>query len=356
MVILRRSLALSAAIHVVVSCGVVSAQTVVVQNVPPNTTIEFVLNGSVTATAMAGADRLATLAATKGGLADRDMLDVLVWVDDCGSTRRVVVMNRVMQPPPGDSCRRSQIQGLFLLQRVTTMLVDIEPATPTLRLRQGPLPDEWLRPPVAPGAPQVRISIAPRGAVLFGGGVNADFGDALAPACGDVTGCTTTGRAFSYTGGLSYWFSQYVAAEGAYMRLPQVAASGSGDRFRFDSDMDGGLLVLAAKGGFPIGRVRLFGSAGAGYHRATFTTRQTIDDTTAASGAIPGGTTTLQWRTQGWAPAFGGGMEVWFTSSIGLYGEVSRLGLKGSDADREARTDTTIMAIVVGGRYRLGSP
>jgi hypothetical protein len=356
LVTVRRSLALVAAIQVVIGGGVVSAQTVVVRNAPPNTTIEFVLNGSVTATATVGADGLATLPATKGALADRDMVDASVWVDECGSTRRVVVMNRVMQPPPGDGCRRTQVQTLFLLQRVSTILVDLETVTPTMRLRQGPLPDEWLRPPAPPGAPPVRISIAPRGAILFAGGENARFGDILGPACGDVTGCATGGRAFSFAGGLSFWFLQYVGAEAAYVRPRQMTAEGSGERFRFDNNVNGGVLVFSGKGGFPIGRVRLFGTLGAAYHRATFTTRQTIDEATIAgtSQIVPGGTTTLQWRTQGWAPAFGGGVEVWLSSSIGIFGEVSRLGLKGSDEDSEAETDVTINAIIVGGRYRLG--
>jgi hypothetical protein len=353
LVTLRRSFAL-AAIHVVIGCGAVSAQTVVVRSAPPNTTIEFVLNGAVTATATAGADGIATLPATTGALADRDMVDASAWVDDCGSTRRVVIMNRVMQPPPGDGCRRTQVQTLFLLQRVTNILIDLETAAPTSRLRQGPVPEEWLRPPVTGGETRARISIAPRGAVLFAGGENASAGDLLSPACGDVTGCTKSGRAFSYAAGFSYWFSQYFAAESSYVRPSKPTASGSGDRFHFDSDMDGGLLVFAGKGGIPIGRVRLFGSFGAAYHRATFTTHETIDDATSAGQTIAGGTSTYQWRTQGWAPAFGGGMEVWLSRSIGIYGEVARLGLKGSDTDSEAQTDATITAIMFGGRYSLG--
>src|SRR6185436_19862362 len=136
-----RTIALAAALHVMIFVGGASAQTVIVRNAPPNSTIEFVLNGSVTATATAGADGLATLMATKGH-GDRDTMDAFVWVDECGSTRRVQVVNRVQQPPPSDGCRRSQVQGLFLLQRITTLVVDIETTSPTLRLRQGPAPEE----------------------------------------------------------------------------------------------------------------------------------------------------------------------------------------------------------------------
>jgi hypothetical protein len=118
--------------------------------------------------------------------------------------------------------------------------------------------------------------------------------------------------------------------------------------------VDGGVFVFAGKGGIPIGRVRLFGSFGASYHEATFTTLQIIDDSTNAAGqVVPGGNAILDWRTQGWAPVYGGGVEVWFTRSIGIYGEYSRLGLKGSDEFSEAETDAMINAIIVGGRYRL---
>ncbi|HKE83299.1 MAG TPA: hypothetical protein VKB50_06080 [Vicinamibacterales bacterium] len=348
----RRPIALAAALCVTIGLGSASAQTVVVRNAPPNSTIEFVLNGSATATAKAGADGVATLTATKGALADRDMIDVVVWVDDCGSTRRVLVMSRAAGPPPTDSCRRSQVQGLFLLQRVTSILVDVEAVSPTVRLRQGPLPEEWLKPPKPEAAKEPRISIAPRGAILFGGGQTASMGGVLKPACGDVTTCTATDRAFSFSGGFSYWFSQYVAAEASYMRMnPSVVdATGSGDHFRFDSDVDGGLIAVVAKGGLPIGRFRLFGSLGADYHRATFTTHETVDQTTA-----PGGITTLQWRTKGWGPVFGGGTEVWITRAIGIYGEFTRVGLNGTeDGAGEAKTDTMINALVIGGRYRLG--
>ena len=358
MTILRRPIALSAALHLMIGVSLVSAQTVVVRNAPPQATIEFVLNGSVTATATAGADGLATLTATKGALGDRDMMDVFVWVDECGSTRRVTIMNRVEQPPPAEGCRRSQVPGLFLLQRISTILVDIETGSPTLRLRQGQLPEEWLRPPTTSAAKEPRISIAPRGAILFGGAETAGFGGVLEPACGDVTGCSA-GRAISFAGGLTYWFSQYVGAEASYVRPSRIDVTGSGDRFRFDSDMDGGLVVFAAKGGVPIGRIRLFGTIGVDRHRATFTTHETIDDTTTTiagvSQTIPGGTTTLQWRTEGWGAVFGGGVELWFTTSIGIYGEVARLQLKGTeDGVGEAQTDKMKTALVIGGRYRLG--
>jgi hypothetical protein len=340
-----------------VGAGVPAAygQTVIIQSARPASTAEFVLNGSVAATGTVGADGLATLAATQSIFANRQSIDVFVWVDDCGTSSRVVVMNRVESPPPvAVGCGRVQIPGLFLLQSVTTFFVDMRVTPATMRVRQGPAPAAWLR-PQSPDAPAVRVALAPTGIILFGGGGLSMPGGFTDQVCGDVTSCTSDDRALSATAGVSVWLSQYVGAEASYFRPKRITAEGTGDRFRFDSDMDGGLLVFVGKVGVPVGRLRLFGLGGADYHRATFTTTQTINDTTASNGTVvPGGTQTYQWRTEGWGLTFGGGAEVWLTPAVGIYGEVSRLALKGDDVGGgEARTDQTMTAIIVGGRVRV---
>jgi hypothetical protein len=266
-------------------------------------------------------------------------------------------MNRTLQPPPAAAgCRRVQMAGLFLLQPITSILVDVGGSSPSIRLRQGEIPESWLRPPVQTTGP--RISIAPAGLILFGGGGRVTLSDFSAQMCGDVTGCNVNDSAFSYTGGGSFWFSQYVAAEVSYLRPGRMTADGSGQRFRFESEMDGGLVSVVGKGAVPIGRVRLFGLGGAAYHRATFTTSETIEATTVTvdgvSQAVPGGTPRFQWRTEGWGLAVGGGAEVWITEAIGLYGEFARLGLKGDDTGNgEAATDDMLTSIVVGLRVRF---
>jgi hypothetical protein len=342
----RRSFVLAAALYLVTGAGVASAQTVVVQNAAPASAGELVLNGTSVAKGTAGADGLITLTAGTGGLQPAQTLDVLVWVDDCVGSRRIVIMSRVEQPPSADTCRRTPIQGVFLFQPITSMLIDISPVTPVVRVRQGPIPEEWLRPVVAGEAPP-RFALAPRGLILFGGGGLVSPGDLLTPACGNVTTCSADDRVISMTGGVGVWFSQYVGAEASYFRPQPLEASGSGDRFTFNSDVDGGALMVVGKAGFPVGRVRIFGAGGMDYHRATFTTTETIDSTPV----------TLQWRTEGWAPVFGGGIEVWFTGTVGLYGEMMRIGFKGDDVgNSEARTDSTLTSIVVGGRVRLPIP
>jgi hypothetical protein len=353
-----RPLGLAIALH---AAGIAaSAQTVIVQNAPRGSTVEFVLNGSVAATATTGADGAATLVAGPGGLQDRQAIDAFVWIDECDDARRVLVTSRTVPALPSGACRRSQIEGLFVLQRITTLVVDVGASAPTMRLRQGPAPEEWLRAPSTAG-PAPGVSIAPAGLILFGGGGLGSTGGFSTQPCGNVTTCTGDDRTTLLTGGVSFWFSRYVGAEASYMRPERITTQGSGDGFRFESEMDGGLLAFVGKVGIPIGRVRLFGTLGADYHRATFTTSQTIDDKTVTidgvSQIVPGGEQTFQWRTEGWAPVFGGGAEVWVTRVFGLYGEFGRLGLKGGDVGGgEARTDEIMTSVVIGGRFRIAGP
>lgn len=322
-----------------------SAQTVIVQNAGPGSTAEFVLNGTVVATGTAGADGLATLTAGQGALADRGSVDVFVWVDRCGAVRRVVVVDRLVTPPPaGGECSRSQIAGLFLLQRVTTMVVDVEREPPSMRLRQGPAPAEWLIRPAPGAAAAASTSLAPRGLGLFGGLTRSWTTDFSNHACGDAPTCNAEDQVFGATGGVAFWPVKYVGVEVSLVRPRKVVVDGSGEGYEFDSEMDGGLLLFAGKVGAPIGRVRLFGMGGLNYHRATFTTVQDINDASQ----------TYQWRTRGWGPAFGGGAEVWFSPRIGVYGELTRAMLKGDDVGGgEAKTDAGMTSIVAGLRLWL---
>jgi hypothetical protein len=320
---------------------------------------DFVLNGAVAATGTSNGEGIATLAAGAGRLDAGQSNDALVWVDTCGTmSYRVLVMGRAVQPPAAEAgCRRNQVPGLFLLQSNTSIVVDVSASSPALRIRQGEVPDAWLRPPVQDaGGP--RVSIAPSGLILSGGVGRASFGEFSTQACGDVTGCNVSDSSLSYTGSVSYWFSQYVGAEASYFRPGPVTADGSGTRYRFDSELDGGLFSFVGKGAVPIGRVRLYGMGGADYHRATFTTSQTIDAATVTidgvAQSIPGGTPRYQWRTEGWGLVVGGGGEVWLNGSFGLYGEFSRLGLEGDDVGgSEAAADDVITSIVVGARVRI---
>lgn len=144
-----------------------------------------------------------------------------------------------------------------------------------------------------------------------------------------------------------------VGAEGRYSYLAGETAEASDDSFRFTTTRTGGVLALTGRAGVRAGRFRPFGRAGLGLHRATLTTTQTLNDTTIVvddvEQTVPGGTQILQMRTKGWAPVYGGGVEIWLSPSIGIYGEAQRIGLKGTD-DRGSgiKTEDAVITAQIG--------
>jgi hypothetical protein len=271
--------------------------------------------------------------------------------------RRVVVADRAVQPPPSGACSRVQIEGLFLVQRVTTLVINLGSTPPTILTRQGSAPAEWLR--TGPQAAPRQRAPQPAGLVLFGGGGLGGFRDFGLVACGNnVPTCSSDDSAGLLTAGVSYWFSPYVAADASFIKPAKLTASGSGDLYRFDSDLDGGIVTLSGQAGAPIGPVKIFGKFGATYHEATFTTTQTVDDSTVivddVPQTIPGATQTIQTRTGGWGWLVSGGAEVWFTRMIGVYGEAGMLAVKGSDqSNGEAEIDDRVKFVLAGVRVRV---
>lgn len=340
-----RRLLFASALYVLAAAAVASAQTVIVLNAPAGSTAELVLNSTTVATGTVGADGLATLTADQDALGGRTSIDVAIWVDRCGTVRRVIVVDRVLNPPPaGGECTRAAIPGLFLLQRITSMVINVERDPPMLRVRQGPVPAEWLLPPEQVAAAR-QIPLVPSGLILFGGGGREFFGHFADRHCGNVPGCDDERSAFAGVGGVAVWPTRYFGFEASLLRPARMTAAGSGEGFRFDSEMEGGTLLFAGKVGAPLGRrLRLFGMGGMNRHRFTFTTIQTINENAQ----------TLQWRSEGWGPAFGGGLEVWASSRLGFYGEAFRLSVKGEDTrGSEARIDAAMVGIVGGLRLRL---
>jgi hypothetical protein len=351
----RRNLTvlLAATCHVAIGATLASAQTVVVRHATPGATVELVLNGAPAGTAQANPQGIATVTATTALAAP---IDAGVWVEACGEAHRVIVARRSAPPTPDPVCRRTQIEGLFLVQGLTSIVVDLR--GPSLLLRQGSVPDDWLRDPVQAVASGSEAPETPRpplppltGLMLFGGAGLEIVSDFASQYCGDVTSCSDS-AALQYTGGVAWWFTDFVAAEARYNYLGESEAEGSANTFGFTTTREGGVLALAARAGVRVGRVRPFGRAGMSFHKATVTTTQTVNETTVtidgATQTVPGGTQIIQMRTSGWAPVYGGGAEIWLSQRIGIYGEVQRLGLKGAD-DRGAEIEiddavTTVQA------------
>lgn len=348
-----RPLALAAAFTVIVGVGAASAQTVIVRQAPPGAKIELVLNTTPAGSAAASAAGDATIPFNVGAAATKPEMDAFIFVELCGERRRVLLIERASQGPPEDAdCERRDIPGLFLVRRNSTIVVNIGATPPTVLLVQGNYD-------LNPSGPGRFWGGTPTGLVLFGGGGLTKFRDVGLVFCGEVSPCNTSDNGLGYGGGIAYWFSPYVAAEGSYMKLGKAKADGSGTNFRFDSFLDAVAVTAVGKIGVPAGAVRIYGLVGTIYTNATFGTSQTQDDRTVTIGGveqtIEGGTQNLELKTAGWGWTFGGGLEAWFTRSFGMYAEVTRSGLKGSASDdQEGTMDDGLTAVMVGARIHLG--
>jgi hypothetical protein len=164
---------------------------------------------------------------------------------------------------------------------------------------------------------------------------------------------------FSYAAGLAYWFSPFVAAEAQYVAPGDATFEGSATSFRFNSSLETRLLTMAGLVAAPAGRARVYGRAGVNRHRAVLLTTQTVDDQSVTTGqvtqTIPGGTQTLELRTAGWGYVVGGGVEVWLSRWVSLYGDLNRASLKGSAAEIPDLTiDEAAWLAQFGVRIRIG--
>lgn len=348
-----RPLGLAVALLATVGSGMAAAQTVVVRGAPPGSTVEFVLNTTTVATGTADSAGDITLAARQTAATSKSEMDAHLYVDTCGNVRRVLIVDRgIPAPPPEVGCDRAQIAGLFLVRRVSTVVVNVAGPNPTVLLRQGRF-DPRTASATRTWAP------SPTGLVLFGGGGLGKFADVQLRACGDVTACSGGGFRGAYTAGVTYWIVPFLAAEAGYLKLADAKVTGNQSNFRFDSFLEADIATITGKAGIPIGPVRLYGHGGANYHRATFGTTQTVEPTTitvdGVQQTIPGGTQSYQLRTAGWGWLFGGGLETWFNSHFAMYAEAGRLVVKGNVRDEgEGNLDDRITYIVLGARIRIG--
>ena len=355
-----RQLAVAAALNVTLGIGVGTAQTVMVRNAPPGSTVELVLNAATIGSATVSVAGDATLAVDLAAHGGKQETDAYIHVDVCGNLHRVLLAERGQLPPPaGESCSKRESLGLFLVRRVTSLVVDVSGGSPTVRLRQGPIPAEWLATMEERVLKASTSRPSPTGLVLFGGGGFGKFSNALAATCGTLAGCTGDDFRLAYTAGAAFWITRFLAVEAGYLKPADVNAEGSGTNFRFSSFLDTHVMTAAAKVALPLGRVRIYAQGGANYHRGIFNTTETIDDTTVTvdgvSVTVKGGTQTWKLRTAGWGWLFGGGIEVWVAHSFAIYAEGSRIKLHGDSRDgAEGGIDDRLTTMLVGGRVRIG--
>jgi hypothetical protein len=201
--------------------------------------------------------------------------------------------------------------------------------------------------------------VLPTGFMPFGAAGLGKFTNAVDVACGTLQGCNDDSAGLAYSFGATYWFSQFFGAEGSYVRPTDMTATGGGENFEFTSFLDAYFITAAAKGGIPAGPLRVYGQFGANYHRATFSTTQTMEDVTVTIDDIPqvieGGTQTFELKTAGWGWQFGGGIEGWVTSRFAIYGEGGRAALKGNELDDgEGIINERVTFFLIGAKVRLG--
>ena len=340
-----------AVVLVTAAADIATAQTVIATKAPPGSTVEVVLNSATVGSATADAAGTATIAALESAQPAGD-IDVFLYVDTCDTVRRVLIVDRTQAvPPEGSGCKRAQVPGLFLVRRVSTLVVNVE-GNPTVLLRQGrftPRPEGSIH----------TWSELPTGLVIYGGGNFSWFRDPVVMACGDVSDCSGDASVLGFNVGASYWFSRFIAAEFTYLRPSEVKAEGQQTNVRFNNFLNAHLLTVAGKAGIPAGPARIYGKIGASYHRASFGTTQTNDPVTTTTDGVTttveGGTQTFVAKTSGWAWTFGGGSEFWLRRSFGIYTEGGYIGISGlGEDDIDAFIEDRVIYFVVGAQIRLG--
>jgi hypothetical protein len=344
--------ALAVVVSLVAGAGVSTAQTVIVRSAPPGGTVELMVNAAPSGTTAADSEGDATMPVPRAADAAARDVDTLVFVDACGNRRRIHLVERTAEAAaPEPSCVRREIPGVFVVRSISTIVVNVGGASPTLLLIQGTYD------PKAP--PKVWLPV-PTGIVASGGAGFTWFGGKVGQfACGNVPDCSIDDSGIGFTASAAYWISKYLAAEFTYVKPGDMTAKGAGGTYRFESTLDAHVFNIAGKIGGPVGPMRLYGMGGTNYHRATFATSQTIDDAKAVidgvEHTIPGGTQVLEFRTAGWGWTFGGGAEVWISRWLGIYADFSRMAIKGSDQDDgEWAIDDGMTTILIGARIHIG--
>ena len=341
-----RLLGMAAALNVTLGAGAAGAQQVLVRNAPAGTAVELVVNADTAATGTANDAGEATLAfkvPEKDGKAE---MDANVFVDVCDKLRRVVISDQTRPaPPPAAGCERREVSGLFWVRSVSTIVIDVGAAKPTLLLIRGaynpPKPDVDEQ-----GEPIPREPL-PKGFMMSGGGGLTNMSNTLALACGNAP-CTPKNSQLTYTFGVTYWVTRWLGVEGSFIKPGAFNASGGiPDSFAFDTEIDADIWTIVAKGGVPAGPMRLYIQGGMNYHQATATTTQTLTGQSV--------TQTFEFQTKGWNWVAGGGAEAWIKPKIALYGELGFAKIRGdARGGGEAQIDDRARFILGGVRVRLG--
>jgi opacity protein-like surface antigen len=315
--------------------GPASAQTVVIRGVPAGGTAE-VIQGAARASGKpdAGGD-----AVIKGDLTASGDTRVTIFVDACENARHVVLVERDGIPPAADAgCTRTEVQGLFVLRPVSTLVVNLRGTTPLVLLRQGEFD---FRKEYGTGGVE-----PPSGLIVFGSGAYTKLHNAHVFSCGDIAECPGADSGFGFGGGISYWLTPYVGVEASYLKPRRSLFEGAINNSLFQSIAEPHVLSFVAKLGVPAGPVRIYGQGGATFHRAKLTNTQE---------SVDGINDRFELRTNGWGWTFGGGIEAWVHPRVGFYAEGGRAALKGPGVESagEGRYDERMTFVLAGLRVNV---
>ena len=328
------------------TAGIASAQTVYVRNAPAGSNVDVVLNAASAGTGTVDPEGEAKVAfKLPEGKTEMDA-NVFVDVCDSGKLRKVLITDRVRQPPPpAEGCERREIAGIYWVRPVNTIVVDVGGVAPSLLLVRG----SYTPPkPSAEGSSDEEhpSKPLPSGLMMFAGGAYTNYRDAGILFCGN-TQCTPKTTGFTYTFGVDVWLSRFVGVEGSYIHPHEVSASGGdGSTFTFKSTMGSDVWTAAGKLGAQAGVVRIYGKGGMNYHQATTKTAETIDNSVQA----------IEYKTTGWSWIFGGGMEAWLgqRQRLAIYADAGIIRVKGkSEGGGEAKIDDRLKYVAVGVKLRL---
>lgn len=334
------------------------AQTVIVRNAPAGATIEVLINDARFPPATTDANGDATVPIHLPGTLTET--DVHVFTEACGNTRRVLLVERGLQPPASPQpCDRRDVYGFFLTTATTTLLVDMEKPDAVVNIRQGPVPPRWLLRGAAAEEKHINLPPAPDGLVVFAGLGVAASSDGSEVTCGTVATCEANDFNRGVNIGATYWLKPFLGAQVSYLKPSAVTANGSGDRYRFTSTRNMDLLMMSGAGAVKLGGVRLFAQGGANYHAATLSTSETVDDLTLtvnnAAQVVKGGTQNFELKTAGWGWQIGGGLEVWLKPAVAFYIDGARAQVSGNAVgSAEGSIDNSITYVMFGVRVHLG--
>ncbi len=352
--LLTRTIALS----VIVDVGVAAGQTVIVRGAPPGAPVEVLMDGGNARSATADANGNAAIEVALP--AGNSQAAVQVFVERCDPTVRVQLVRRgVPIPPAGAGCQRGEVSGAFLMQAITTFVVESAVGGGTVYVRQGPPPRSWLDAGEEGAGPGPFRGGTPMGLTLWGGAGLSHDADAAKTGCGDVTSCSGGAVSVAVGAGGTYWLTRNVGVQAAIARRAKATAEGSGTGFEFSSAADTQLFALTGLVGGSVGSIRIYGQGGLDRRRTTIRSTQTVEDRVVtvnnATQTLPGGTQTVEYTTEGWGWTAGGGLEAWANRFLGIYVDAQLAKLRGSDVTGgEARINDTLLLVTAGIRVHIG--